>query len=173
MNSCVVPGGEMGDPHSDGKSDPCSPLVIVFLDIDGVLHPYAPWPHDESIRAQYFSCLPRFEAVLRDYPHVRVVIASDWRRHHSLERLRSFFSADIRERVIGTTALDLSPSDATGHRQSQAEQFLREHDLVEAGWIAVDDTVTNYQADAPLVLCKDLFGAQEEAALRRLLFAKS
>lgn len=169
MNSFVAPGAEIGDPHSEGKSDSNRSLVIVFLDFDGVLHPYSPWPHDESIRAKYFSCLPRFEAVLRDCPHVRVVIASDWRRHHSLERLRSFFSADIRERIIGTTALDPSTSDAIGHRQSLAEQFLRDHDLVDTHWIAVDDIVTNYRPDAPLVVCKDLFGAQEEAALRRLL----
>jgi hypothetical protein len=166
MNSCVESG-------EDSTDDPAKSRVIVFLDFDGVLHRYAPWPHDESMQAQYFSCLPRLESVLRDYPHVLVVVASDWRRHYSVERLRGFFSCDIRTRVIGTTAFDGSTSDAVGQRQLQAERYLRDHDLVGTRWIAVDDTGSNYRPDAPLILCEDLFSVGEEATLRKMLAAMS
>lgn len=143
--------------------------IIVFLDIDGVLHPYAPWPHDELVRAQYFRHLPRLEAVLRDFPEVRVVIASDWRLHHTLDALRRFFSEDIRERVCGTTATHRLPGNGLGDRQRQVEQYLRDHDLTDVWWVAIDDTPTNYLPGAHLVLCKDLFGEREEGELRQLL----
>jgi hypothetical protein len=144
-------------------------LTIVFLDFDGVLHPYAPWPHDEVVQARYFAFLPRFERVIRDFPNVRIVVASDWRLHHTFQALREFFSPDIRARVIGTTALERPTSDAPGQRQLQAEQFLRDRGLLGTPWIAVDDTSTNYEPDAGLVLCRDCFGADEEAHLRELL----
>ena len=69
--------------------------VYVFLDFDGVTHP---WSESED-----FRCLPVLEAVLRDYPETRVVIASDWRTLFSLPKLAARFSEDIRERVIDTT----------------------------------------------------------------------
>jgi HAD domain in Swiss Army Knife RNA repair proteins len=144
-------------------------VTILFLDFDGVLHPYSPWPHDEAVRSQYFIHLPRLERVLRDFAEVRIVIASDWRLYHSLEKLRSFFSQDIRSRVSGTTALERPTSEGVGQRQLQAEQYLREHKLVDVQWVAVDDTPTNYLPDARVVLCEDRFGTREETELRQLL----
>jgi HAD domain in Swiss Army Knife RNA repair proteins len=144
-------------------------LTILFLDFDGVLHPYAPWPHDDAARRQYFIHLPRLEGVLRDFSEVSVVIASDWRLHHPLEKLRGFFSEDIRSRVSGTTALERPTGETVGQRQIQAEQYLREHNLVDVHWLAVDDTPTNYLPSARVVLCEDRFGTREEAELRRLL----
>jgi HAD domain in Swiss Army Knife RNA repair proteins len=150
----------------------CS-VIILFLDIDGVLHPYAPWPHDELVRAQYFRHLPRLEAVLRDFPEVRVVIASDWRFHHTLDALRSLFSEDIRERVCGTTTTHRLPGNALGDRQRQAEQYLRDHNLDGVRWVAIDDIHTNYFPGARLVRCKEMFGEREESELRRLLLELS
>jgi hypothetical protein len=144
-------------------------LTILFLDFDGVLHPYSPWPHDDAVRSQYFIHLPRLESVLRDFAEVQVVIASDWRLYHPLEKLRTFFSEDIRPRVSGTTALERPTSEGLGQRQLQAEQYLRQHNLVHTPWLAVDDTPTNYLASAHVVLCEDRFGTREEAALRRIL----
>jgi HAD domain in Swiss Army Knife RNA repair proteins len=144
-------------------------LAILFLDFDGVLHPYSPWPHDETVRSQYFMHLPRLENVLRDFVDVRVVIASDWRLYYPLESLRIFFSEDIRSRICGTTALERPTSDGIGERQLQAEQYLRENNLIHAEWLAVDDTPTNYFSGARIVLCENQFGVREEEALRRLL----
>ena len=148
-------------------------MIILFLDFDGVLHPYAPWPHDETVRAQYFNHLPRFEAVLRDFPEVHIVIASDWRLHHTLDELRTFFSEDIRKRIRGTTALERLSGNATGDRQLQVERYLSVHHLTGTRWIAVDDTPTNYLPGAHLVLCKEMFGEREEGELRELLMELS
>ena len=144
-------------------------MTILFLDFDGVLHPYSPWPHDDAVRRQYFIHLPRLESVLRDFAEVSVVIASDWRLYHPLDKLRGFFAEDIRSRVCGTTTLERPTGEGVGQRQHQAEQYLREHNLVHAHWLAVDDTPSNYLATARVVLCEDRFGVREEAELRRLL----
>ena len=56
--------------------------MILFLDIDGVLHPDPPQP-DQRLRS-----LPRLVAVLQDFPLVEIVISSLWREHLSLDQLR-------------------------------------------------------------------------------------
>ncbi|WP_374416067.1 HAD domain-containing protein, partial [Ectopseudomonas oleovorans] len=61
--------------------------MILFLDIDGVLHPDPPQP-DQRLRS-----LPRLVAILRDFPHVEVVISSLWREHLTLNQLREIFPA--------------------------------------------------------------------------------
>jgi hypothetical protein len=73
-------------------------MVIVFLDFDGVLHPFFPRRELADQENQLLSFLPRFESVIRAFPFARIVIASDWRKRHSLAELREFFSPDIRDR---------------------------------------------------------------------------
>jgi hypothetical protein len=144
-------------------------MVIIFLDFDGVLHPYASWPFTEEARRSHFQHLPRFETVLRDFPNVRVVIASDWRRHNSIDELRRNFSGDVQSRIIGVTALDRESIDAVGHRHLLAERYLADNGLPETAWIAVDDTEENYFPSSPLVLCVDYFGEPQETLLRSML----
>src|SRR4051794_39007445 len=55
--------------------------TILFLDFDGVLHP------TYSIKAELFCYLPRLESVLRDYPMVKAVVTSDWRRNCDIDEL--------------------------------------------------------------------------------------
>ena len=91
-------------------------MILLFLAFDGVLHPFSPRsdrPAEESVP---FAYLARLEAVLRDHPSLRIVIASDWRKHHTLEELRQFFSEDIRLRIAGV--LDIDATDhQVGNRQ--------------------------------------------------------
>ena len=77
---------------AENHSGPGILPVYVFLDFDGVTHPWS--------QAEDFRCLPVLEAVLRDYPETRVVISSDWRTLFSLPKLVARFSEDIRPRVI-------------------------------------------------------------------------
>ncbi|MFZ3000646.1 MAG: HAD domain-containing protein [Undibacterium umbellatum] len=53
--------------------------MILFLDFDGVLHPEPCYD-----KTQLFSCLPRLEAILRDFPTVQIVISSTWRKNWSI-----------------------------------------------------------------------------------------
>ena len=75
--------------------------MILFLDFDGVLHP----EYDgQATPADVVFChLPRFEAVMRDYPEVEIVISSMWREQFPLDALRARFSPDIAGRIIGAT----------------------------------------------------------------------
>lgn len=52
------------------------PVTLLFLDIDGVLHPV---DRAEGV----FSCKPLFEVTMRDFPDIEIVISSSWRIDHS------------------------------------------------------------------------------------------
>ena len=143
-------------------------MIFLALDIDGVLHSVDARTDADDPERQPFSHLPRLEAVLRDYPDVRVVIASDWQLHHTLDELRGFFSSDLRERVVGVSGR--RPGDFEhGNRQRNVEQYLAERGLREAVWCAIDDDEQNYLPSAALVLCEDGFREAEERALRAAL----
>ena len=51
--------------------------LILFLDFDGVLHPEG---EDHILNGGADFCfLPRLEALLREFPWVKIVISSSWR----------------------------------------------------------------------------------------------
>jgi hypothetical protein len=56
---------------------------LLFLDVDGVLHPVGA---DYSFSSRFFSHLPRLEALLREFESVDVIISSDWRLAESIEQ---------------------------------------------------------------------------------------
>ncbi len=141
--------------------------VFVFMDFDGVTHP---WGEVED-----FRCLPLIEAVLRDYPETRVVIASDWRMLFSLAKLVSRFSEDLRPRVAGATPhmLPKRGSDLHGMREREALLWLSQHvpDVATAAWCAIDDAPGNWLTRSRLVLTdfKRGFTEEDAGALRRML----
>jgi hypothetical protein len=112
--------------------------MILFLDLDGVLHTDP--CYDET---QLFSCLPPLEAMLRDFPEVEIVISSTWRESRSLSELKSFFSHDIGERVVGVTPFwrDIpSIVEVIGYpRHAEVEAWIRNSEMPWQQWIAVDD----------------------------------
>jgi hypothetical protein len=107
--------------------------MILFLDIDGTLHPL-------NRRDGTLSCLPRLEGVLRNHPTVQIVISSAWRTDHTVDALRALFSPDISERVVGAT-----PERRTTHGIEPHQRELEIHDwLMEEGreheqWVCLDD----------------------------------
>lgn len=66
--------------------------MLFFLDFDGVTPPVfskRDLPDDEN---QLFSYLPRIEAVLRDFPDFKIVIASSWRENRPWKNIMDVFS---------------------------------------------------------------------------------
>ncbi|RZT76421.1 hypothetical protein EV678_2297 [Azospira oryzae] len=144
--------------------------MILFLDIDGVLHPVFPREDLPDEENQLLSYLPRLESVLREYSFLQIVVASDWRRRIAFDELRNIFTEDLRNRLIGITpTLEKMGDGWIGHRQREALQYLETQNLADEMWIALDDDPDNWLPDAPLVLCNDGFRTTEEAILRNLL----
>ena len=140
--------------------------VYVFLDFDGVTHPWG--------EAEDFRCLPLLESVLREYPETRVVIASDWRTLFSLTKLAARFAEDIRPRVVdcSPTIFPRNPNELYGLREREARQWL-ERRAPDAQWLAIDDAPGNWPTRPRLVLTdfKQGFSDEDAGRLRRMLDA--
>jgi hypothetical protein len=123
---------------------------LLFLDVDGVLHPVGV---EYSFSSRFFSHLPRLEALLREFESVDVVISSDWRLAESIEQLQRYFSADTRHRIIGATP-QIAPCVVVHHRrQLEIQAWLDGNGRSDAEWVALDDWPSNFEAGfARLVL---------------------
>lgn len=107
------------------------PFMILFLDFDGVLHPFS--------RPQgAFSLLPDFERVMRDFPDVDIVISSTWREAHDLAQLRAIFADDIAARIIDVTPV-LADTDHQHVREAEIKSWLRQRGRDGEAWVAIDD----------------------------------
>jgi hypothetical protein len=108
--------------------------VILFLDIDGVLHPDPPQP-DQRLRS-----LPRLVEVLRDFPQVEVVISSLWREHFTLDQLRDLFPAEIRSRIIDVTPIaERVDGWLPARREGEILEWLESTGRIGEPWLALDD----------------------------------
>jgi hypothetical protein len=142
--------------------------IILLLDIDGVCHDFGAYSKD------YFCYLPRLESVLRAFPEVLVVISSDWRKEDTLGELRTHFSPDIQPRVIGVTPCFSFQSYGEGIRFHEGQTYLRQNNLDEDRWLALDDVPENFATapghiDPRLVICDDGFREREETLLTEKL----
>lgn len=148
--------------------------MILFLDFDGVLHP-EPCCQDGDL----FCRRPLFEAVMRDFPAVKIVISSTWRQTRSMDQLKALFSEDIAARVVGATPnwMDLPElMSVIGQypRHVEVEGWLRQAGRPCEKWVAIDDRADWFKPFLPnLVRCDSNVGLNEEVAitLRRKLRA--
>lgn len=130
---------------------------VLFLDFDGVLHP-AFCPDEE-----HFCRRPLFETVMRKFPGVRIVISSSWRRIYAIDYLRSRFTRDIAERIVGTTQLWVPDEPMNRHQEIIA--YLEARKLEQAAWLALDDSAFEFpKGCGNLLLCDSRFGLTEARA---------
>lgn len=127
---------------------------VLFLDFDGVLHPT---PQRD---ADLFSQLPLIEAVLVDFPEVRVVVSSSWRETCDLPMLREVFRPALQPQVVGVTPRwdiyrdvyrDLH-RHTTYSRQWECEKWLAQNGSAGAPWLAIDDVREWFEPDCPHLL---------------------
>lgn len=142
--------------------------MILFLDIDGVLHPTGPSNGDKGVLCH----LHRFEAVMHDFPNWKIVISSSWREEFSLETIQGFFTPNIASRIVGTTPI-LSSSRYV--REEEIRQYLYSTGQQSATWVALDDAIYEFFDKSNLILCHPEIGLDEVAAekLRTALTQKS
>lgn len=141
--------------------------MILFLDFDGVLHPQhngEPTPEEDV-----FCHLPRFEAVMRDFPRVQIVITSMWRYDFSLDKLKAKFSPDIAERIIGTTRLTDRTNDTylPARREREILDWLADSGCETTPWLALDNAAWQFvQHKDQLVPCAWYVGLNEATEIR-------
>lgn len=147
------------------------PLVYLFLDFDGVVHPlfagssHHPWEHKP------FCYLESLEnAIRRIRQPVRIVIASTWRKPRELEQLRAPFAADIRPLVVGKTPA-IGSGNTPGSRLVEVQAWMAQHAHSHDRAVAIDDVPELYLGpngetdQIALVCCPDRFGSQQAQAL--------
>ena len=70
------------------------PIVYLFLDFDGVVHPMFAGSRHQEWEKHPFCYLPELEAAIRRARQpVRIVIASTWRKKRDLDALRKPFGS--------------------------------------------------------------------------------
>lgn len=138
---------------------------LLFLDVDGVLHPVGA---DYSFSSRFFSHLPLLEELLREFRSVDIVISSDWRRAESIEQLQRYFSADIRHRIIGATP-QIDPGVAVHHRrQREIQAWLDGNGRGDAEWVALDDWPSHFEAGFERLVLTDPARAFDQDSFQEL-----
>lgn len=132
--------------------------MILFVDIDGVLHPDPPQP-DQRLRS-----LPRLVEVLRDHPQVEVVISSLWREHLSLEQLRDLFPVDLRERIIDVTPIaERIDGWLPARREGEILEWLEASGRAGESWLAIDDQKWQFTQRRDLLIACDFYDGITDA----------
>ena len=108
--------------------------MLVFLDFDGVLHPfpchYALHFCQRNLLEDFFRQPAQADA--------RFVISSTWRNHYPLDELRRWFSPDFHDRIIGCTPT-LDGIAWEGSREREIQAWRQQHGSLHEAWIALDD----------------------------------
>ena len=124
--------------------------MILFLDFDGVLHPFD-YTHDSLCR------LALLESWLRTWPGVDVVISSSWRSAFALSELVEILGPQVGARVVGCTPV-LPRSTLRRFVLAEREQEIGMWLLASwqplRPWVALDDLSDLFFPGCPgLVLC--------------------
>lgn len=138
---------------------------LLFLDVDGVLHPLN---IDYTFNSRFFSHLPLLEELLREFRSVDVVISSDWRLADSIEQLQHYFSDDIRDRIIGATP-QIDPDAVIHHRrQLEIQAWLEGNGRNDAEWVALDDWASHFEAGFKRLVLTDPKRAFDQDSFQEL-----
>lgn len=126
--------------------------TILFLDFDGVLHPF---PLGED--GQHFSQIKYLWNLLESNPELLVVITSTWRENHTFTQLLEIFKSHGGEkyldRFIGITPILEDPNNyVPGVRQDEVEQWLSSNKLSNVAYIILDDIEEYFHSN-----CKNLY----------------
>lgn len=142
--------------------------MYIFLDIDGVLVKDDEVPIDdiELLEADYAKfdpcCLQEFENVIRDYPATKIVISSAWREQFSLKEIKSRFSEDVAEKIVGVTPVTKVVQKY--YRHLEVLEYLKNHHLTETTWVAIDDFAEHFPKGTPMIVTNRYRGFDKTAA---------
>ena len=131
--------------------------MILFCDFDGVLHP--------ASGSDQFNQAHRMGALLRDFPHIDVVLSTSWREGYPYDVLRNVFGEDLSHRVIGKTPV-ISQKEAPFRpyvRYREIQLWLQHHTReAKRGHVILDDDRVQFPPDCPsLILCDPATGIDD------------
>jgi hypothetical protein len=126
--------------------------MILFLDFDGVLHPFPMGPADE-----HMSATSPLWQILDRIPALSVVITSTWREQYSfgelVEMLIAHGGEGFNSRFVGVTPILESASDyVPGIRQREIESWLNANGSEHETFIILDDIEEYFDTT-----CKNLY----------------
>ncbi len=133
---------------------------VLFLDFDGVMHPYDPFVIEDALGVAedvgHFCWLPLLVDALAAYPAVRIVVTSDWRHFCDDDRMRGFLGP-LASRFAGSTGLAHGFTRLDYIRQVVHLQALQ-------NWCALDDDSSVIKAapeDPRFVACDSATGISD------------
>jgi len=146
--------------------------MIIFLDFDGVTHPET--AGDESV----FSRVEFLWRILRACPQVNVVFSSSWREIYSPDSMVDFVTAnggeDLIHRFVGGTPSLIREARANyagpfRKRELECRVWLRDNDLQEEAWLALDDVAYGFCPDSPNLYLVDPLTGLTEADVQAII----
>lgn len=106
--------------------------MILFLDVDGVLHP------TPCGQEQRFCHAHLIGELLDRFDDLGVVFSSDWKRSHSVDELVALMGLErLRARFLGATADPYDP--VWPRRELECRTWMRDNAFPHERWLAVDD----------------------------------
>lgn len=130
--------------------------MLIFLDFDGVLHPYPCKKND------YFCQISLFTSFFKraEFTDIHFVISSSWRQHHTFKKLRSFFPPDFQTRIIGTTPIF---PYRNGIRGQEINIWRNDFQRQNEPWLALDDLIDLFDdsSHSHVFLCNSRTGLIE------------
>jgi len=136
---------------------------VLFLDFDGVMHPYDLYAVEANLRADQFCWLPLLTQSLAPYPAVRIVVTSDWRYFSDAPRMRELLGP-LASRFAGCTAFSRGFTRAN-HILQVVQQETLQH------WCALDDDASVLKAareEPRFVACDPATGMSEPLVVAAL-----
>lgn len=132
--------------------------MLIFLDFDGVLR-----RQGSQLYRLETNLVNNLEEIVREVREVEIVITSSWREVYSLSQLRSHFSGDIAERIVGVTPLS---RDVQGYyRYREILAYLKRFHTVQTPWLAIDDDPDHFPHGVPVLIVDPAKGLDEDTAL--------
>lgn len=138
---------------TDQNGSPVPDPFVIFLDFDGVLHPYT---------RGTFVHLDHFHRLLDHYPSAKVVISSSWRTSLSLPELRAIFDAEYQHRVIGVT-----PELPGQSRELEIKAYLAKYPATQ--YVALDDEPDRFPSNPRWLVALTAKNGLDDAGLAKVL----
>lgn len=142
--------------------------MIIFLDIDGVLHT-EPATAEQAFSQRHLL----WEFLMQMPPTASVVISSNWRLRYSLDELVDFILAgcgnpSLRERFVGVTPFLPAMQYEYRGREAECLAWLKNAGREGEPWIAIDDVHGNFDRSSNVVIVDYKTGLTENDVSRIL-----